>query len=79
MIKKTVLGLAVAALTIGAVMVPKPAEAYWVRGYGWGWHAPYVVVRPAYGYGPVRYWAPGHYWVRPHYTPWGAFVPGHWN
>lgn len=84
MIKKALLGITVAVVAAGALLTPKAAEAYWVRGGygygpGWGWRAPLVVAAPPYAYvvGPV--YRPGPYFVRPHYNRFGYFVPGHWQ
>jgi hypothetical protein len=66
--------LLVALVAAGTVMLPKPAEAYWVRTpYGWAWRRPVYVVP-----GPVIVAAPYRHWVPPHYNRFGYFVPGHW-
>jgi hypothetical protein len=87
--------LAAAALSCslaGSLLAAEPAQAAWAHGWGWhgGWGfrgglvvgvpVPRVVVGapiyvPAYPYP----YAAAYRWIPPHYTPWGAFVPGHWG
>ena len=70
MVKGFVAGASLLGLVSGAVMVPSPAKAWWVRER---YVAPLVVAPPVVVVRPVRVW------VRPHYTRFGYFVPGHWR
>lgn len=73
-------GLMLAVVAGGTMLMPNPAEAYWVRTpYGPVWRAPFVGVpgpvvvgAPYPGY-PHRHWWPAHY------NRFGYFVPGHWD
>ncbi len=85
MFTRVVSGLALAVAIGGALFTPTPAKAWWVRP-GWGgpvYYGPrpfFYAPRPVY-FGPPAYvGAPyGRYWVRAHYSPYGYFVPGHWQ
>ncbi|MGC8495145.1 MAG: hypothetical protein ACP5SH_25790 [Syntrophobacteraceae bacterium] len=58
-----------AALGTAAAIASAPFYPYY--GYGPAYYAP--PPPPAYYYQPApRYWLPGHY------TPYGAWIPGHW-
>ena len=77
MLKTTI----IAAATLAAVAATAaPAQAYWVRGYGWGWRppvviAPIAIVPPP----PVFVGPPRRGWVPAHYNAYGYYVPGHWR
>ena len=92
-LKRLVAGAALAVAAALPLLTPSNAAAWgpgwhagwgWHGGWGWGWRggvyvgprvvvgAPWVGYAPYYGYAPYR-------WVPAHYTPWGAFVPGHWG
>jgi hypothetical protein len=62
--------------SIGIIAAPKPANAWWHRGYGYGWccrvYAPHVFFVPRV-YAP----APVYYAPRPiYYAPRPVYVPG---
>lgn len=75
----------VAAFSIG--LAPKPAEAWWRGGWGWGWRPawgvavvpPVVVAPPPVVYAPPVAYAPGYRWIPGHYGAYGYWVPGHWG
>lgn len=78
-------GIALAAAIGGTLLTPTPAKAWWVRS---GWGGPvYWAPRPVfYGPRPIFVGPPayagvpyGRFWVRADYTPWGAYIPGHWQ
>lgn len=86
-----ILGLAAAAAFGGALLQPRPAAAYWVRGgwvatypyYGWAPRRvivppPVVIGIPPPGYPAPVYVAPRPVWV-PGYWRSGFWVPGHWR
>jgi hypothetical protein len=90
-LKQSVFGAAAGLAVALALLAPAPANAWW--GPGWGWHAGWgwrggvyvgvpsvVVVAPVYPPAPYPYpYAAPYHWIPAHYTPWGAFVPGHWG
>ena len=92
-LKKILVGGALALTLTAPLLAPKPADAWGWRGgwhAGWGWHGgwgwrggvyfggPRVVVGVP-GYYAPGYYAPGYRWIPPYYTPYGAYIPGHWG
>ena len=77
-----ILGLA----TIGIAAAPKPANAWWHGGYGYGCcyggvgiFVPPVVVAPPPAYYPSpAYYAPQRAWIPAHWEN-GYWVPAHWG
>jgi hypothetical protein len=83
-LKRVLLGGAVAAVVAGTVLAPAPAAAEWRGHHGWGWHAPWHGARWHAGWHHGWGWrggvyAVGYHWIPGHYTPWGAWIPAHWG
>jgi len=82
-------GALLGLVAIGTTAAPKPAEAWWAHGGGWGYHGgwccgvgvgiyvPPVVVAPAPVYAPPPvYYAPAPAYYAP---PQRVWVPAHWQ
>ncbi len=84
--KRLLAGAAVCAALAAPLVAPVPADAAWVHGWhgGWRWRGGVVVGAPAVvigvpAYAPAYPYGVPYHWIPAHYTPWGAFVPGHWG